>query len=324
MRKGLVVLGVLLALVLGACGDSDEDQTTYTVGVLDPLGMSTPVEGFKAGLAEQVTEATITYIQPEPGMEQLETAIDTITEGEPDLAFCVTTPACTALHAAAPDLSLVFVAVSDPIGAGLVESFSQPGGSATGIASAAPDQSQEGKRFEWLIEAARGTQRVLVPYNPDDPATAAKLAAVQSDADLLGIALALVEVRTSDDVTALIADLPDDVDAVFTFSERIYTTDSLTTLANAAIAANLPYCAPGIEYGALLSYNSDLFATGQQSARLAHQVLQGTAPADLPVELPEFFLRINMVTANAIGLDVPPNVLNAADEIVYPEDNTDG
>jgi putative ABC transport system substrate-binding protein len=317
----LILSGILLAVLLTAC--SAAGSKSMTVGIYDPFGVEEPVKGFKDGLAElgYIENENIKYIdasQP-AGFDPaaLEASARELVDAKVDLIYCVSTSACVVAKkaAAGTDIAIVFVAVADPISTGLVADFAAPGSNVTGIASAAKNSANEGVRLEWLIKAT-GATRVFIPYGSTDPATLAKLAAVQEAAGKLGVELVLYEIKTPEDATAMLGNLPEDIDALFTFSERIFTVPMLQELANAAIARQLPYSAPGTEYGALMSYAPKLGFMGKQSARLADQIFKGVKPAELPVETPEFFLVVSIKTAEAIGLTLPNEVIEAASEVI--------
>jgi len=311
---------VLLVGILAACGPAEPEAAI--VGVVNPFGIEMPIEGFKAGLADldYVEGEDVNYVNADMsgGMAALESAVEDLMQKDVDLILCVTTPACQTAQKVTDgtDVAVLFVAVTDPVTAGLVEDFSDPGGNVTGIVSAAKGAVNEGRALEWLLQVAPDIEQVFVPYNPDDPVTLTKLGAVQDAAAKLGVELILQEVQSSDAAATIPSSIPENADALLTFSERVFNVSIVQELAAAAIERDLPCLAPGVEYGALLSYAPTLSAIGRQAARLADQIVRGSSPADLPVETPEFFLTINLETADAIGLDIPDEVLRQADDII--------
>jgi putative ABC transport system substrate-binding protein len=323
LRTTLLLIGIWLsyAIVLAACGPAK--PKTFTVGIFNPVAIGEVVDGFKTGLAnlKYVEGENITYIEPSKPASFDPTAFDApakeLVDAKVNLIYCASTSACLAAKKATADtgIPVLFVAVSDPVSIGLVQDITKPGGNVTGIVSAAKDSANEGLRLEWLIRASNA-KRIFIPYGSADPATLAKLAAVQKAASTLSVELVLFEIKSPEEATAVAGKIPDDVDALFTFSERIFTVTILQDLADAAIAKKLPYSAPSVEYGALISYAPKLAAMGEQSARLADQIFNGIKPADLPVETPEFFLSINLKTAEAMGFTLPNEVLEAANEVV--------
>ncbi|MBP7998925.1 MAG: ABC transporter substrate-binding protein [Chloroflexi bacterium] len=331
-RYSLFLLLMVLGLVLAACSAAEPD--VFTVGVLNPFGgdssaddpsVGGPVAGFKDGLAQAgfVEGDNVNYIQADMSSgdfspEAMDKAAQELLAAEVNLIYCISTTACQSAQTAAADSGtpVVFVAVTDPIAAGLVEDWVRPGGHVTGIASAAKDSGNEGLRLEWLVKMSPNIHRVYVPHNPDEPATAAKLVAVKDAAAKLDIELVLVEIRTPEEATAAFTEAPEDIDAMLLFSERVYFGGAADTALALALERNIPLSTQGEEVGVLMFYSSDLEAMSAQAARLAGQILNGTDPATLPVEAPEFFLTINLQTAEAIGLEVPESVIQAADTIL--------
>jgi putative ABC transport system substrate-binding protein len=157
---------------------------------------------------------------------------------------------------------------------------------------------------------------LCVPYNPDEEVLIAVLGDLDEASSQLGVELLLGEVRSVEEAVAAIESLPEDVDAIFRIPSG--TLDSRNDeLSQAAIERGIPMGASlPLDEAVLFTLAGDLFDTGRQTARLANQIRQGARPADLPVETAEFSLTINLKTAEAIGLDIPDEVLLQADTII--------
>lgn len=321
-----ILLSTIFVLFLAACGSGEPES--YVVGVFNPFAFGPPTESgtfqhFKDGLAAAgyMEGENITFVHAELdgfGPEAMTTAAQGLIEANVDIIFCISTSACTAIQAATAEnkIPVVFNAVTDPIEANLVADWTNPGGNITGVASAAKDIANEGRRLQWLQQTAPNISRVYIPYNPTDTVSMARLAAVQTAAQTLGLELSLQEITTPEEATVAFANIPEDIDAIMLFSERIYTGEELENLLAVAIERKIPTSAISEGLGNLLLYSSDLDLMSAQVARLAAQILDGQDPATLPVEAPEFFLTVNQTTANAIGLEIPEDVLQAADEII--------
>lgn len=316
----VLVLGV--SLMLSACDAAEKPPTVGMLNLLSPLDVA--LDGFKAGMTEleYVDGESVNYIYDgatnDP--DQLAAQAQELVDAEVDLIFCVTTPACLAAQAAAADAEtpVVFVAVTDPVAAGLVEDYVQPGGDFTGVTTGARNFANEGRRLEWLLAAVPEAQRVYLPHNPEDPTVSASLAVVAEAAAALDVELMLAEVRTPEEVQDALVNMPEGADAMFVLADQLVVSDT-RALVSAASARNLPLSTPnsaGPQLGALMSYGSDFSVSGKQSAGLADQILQGANPAELPVETPEFFLVLNLETAATIGLEIPDDVLRQADTII--------
>ncbi|MCB0032521.1 MAG: ABC transporter substrate-binding protein [Anaerolineales bacterium] len=321
-----IVLLIVSSLLLTACGLGEPES--FTVGVFNPFAFGPPSESgtfqnFKDSLETSgfIEGENITFIHAELdgfGAEAMASAAQGLIDAEVDLIFCISTSACEAVQTATAEnqIPIVFNAVTDPIDAGLVSDWTNPGGNITGVASAAKDIANEGRRLQWLQQTAPNIKRVYVPYNPDDAVSVTRLAAVKMAATELNLELSLQEITTPESAAEAFANIPEDVDAIMLFSERIYTGEELDDLLATAVERQLPTSAISVGLGNLLLYAPDLNLMSAQVARLAAQILDGNDPATLPVEAPEFFLTINQTTADAIGLEIPEDVLQAADEII--------
>jgi putative ABC transport system substrate-binding protein len=260
---------------------------------------------------------TYVYSGAASSLDKLEPDAQNLVVAKVDLIVALGTPAAQAAKKVTTGTSvpIVFLPVSDPVTAGIVQSIANPGGNLTGIATGV---EVHGLRLQWLLKVAPNVKRVYVPYDTGDAATAAGLKAVQNAAAKLGVELVTREIRNADDVTATIADIPGKVDGVFLLAGTIVGTH-MNDFITVSLQNKLPLSAPmvpQVSSGALLSYGFDNQAIGKQATRLAVRILKGAKPADLPVETSEFFLSINLKTAQAIGLTVPDDILRQAATIV--------
>ena len=318
-QLAIVTLFVVAGLLLTACGAGK--PKTFTIGVINSVPSLNPlVDGFKEDMAKSgyVEGENITYVYEGPvGRDLLATVAQGLVASKVDLILCITTPAAVAIKeaTAGSDIPVVFAVVINPVGAGIVASAERPGENITGIESS----QGEGVKLEWLTKIAPDAKRVFVPYNPDDASGKLALAQLQQVAPKLGLELVTSETRTADEVTAAIASIPADVDAIFMVTDSINATRR-SDWGKAALAHKLPLAVPPggepTEEGALFTFGFSPFVVGTQAARLADQILKGTAPADLPVETPELFLSINLKTAQAIGLDIPDDILRQAATVI--------
>ena len=228
-----------------------------------------------------------------------------------DLVLSIANPATQAVYKDKTTIPVVFVLSVDPVGAGFVESFQKPGGNLTGVILGV----QEGPRLEWLLQVVPTIKKIYVVYNPDTPGPVASLKQVQAAVLNLGVKVVTAEVRTSEEVTAAIQEIPEDIGAIFMLP------DTLVALQAAEfVALNLPMSVPNVTNMAdppqLTAYGVELGAAGKQAARMADQILKGVKPADLPVEMAEFYTGINLKAAEAIGLYIPDMVLRQANIII--------
>lgn len=315
----IIVLFIVTSLVLTAC-DGTRAQKPFTIGVVNYVSILTPtIEGFKVGMAElgYIEGENVTYIYHgivEPKPEAIDDEIKNLLAQDVDMLFTIgNLPSIMAKQAVAgTDIPVVFGSMMNPVEEGIVVSLRQPGGNVTGVTNG----QGASKALEWLVMITPDTRKVYVPYNPDDNISVSFLAGLDKVPSQLGIELVLHEVQSVDEAVAAIENLPEDVDAIFRIPSPTLDPKN-SELSQAAIKRGLPMGAPIVlDEAVLLTYAADFFEVGRQAARLAHQIHQGVKPADLPVETAEFFLTINPKTAEAIGLDIPDDILEQADTIV--------
>jgi putative ABC transport system substrate-binding protein len=320
MKRILVNFGLILAvgLLLGGCAAAK--PKTYTIGViLFAPTLEESYTGFKAGMADlgYVEGKNVTYVYggPTDSIDKLDGVAQDLVKQKVDLILSISTPATLAAKKATADnqIPVVFVPLTDPVGAGVVTSLTQPGGNITGVTFGL----QEVRRLEWLPKLVPDVKRVFVIYNPNEGNAKLALKMVSDTAPGLGLEIVTREAPTPDDVTAALADLPDDIDALYLLPDSQTETKWAEILA-AANARNLPTSVANVgrvKDGALYTFAMKLDLGGRQAAALADQILKGVKPADLPVEMTEFFLALNLQEAQTIGLTIPDDILSQADTI---------
>jgi ABC-type uncharacterized transport system substrate-binding protein len=236
----------------------------------------------------------------------------------PDVILSSGSPAVGQLLQATRAVPIVFVLVVDPVGSGFVESLARPGGNATGFPLF--EYGISGKWLELLKEIAPRTTRVAVLRDPALASGGGQLGAIQSVAPSFGVELSPVHVRESGEIER----------AITAFARQpngglIVTGSALATSHRAMIIAlaaqyRLPAVYPQHHYvtgGGLISYGPDTVDPFRRAAGYIDRILKGEKPADLPVQAPtKYGLVINLKTAKALGLDVPPTLLARADEVI--------
>lgn len=316
----MLITAVLLGFVPAGC--KSEKSRIYTVGVINVVpALEHAIEGFKTGMSElgYIEGKNIRYLYngPTRDMTRLLAAAESLAASNADLILSVTTPAAGAVKQATAGMGLpvVFVVVTDPAGAGIVESMQQPGGNITGVAFGI----QEERRLEWLIRIAPGIRRIYVPFNPKDQSPVLALKMVSDAAAKLGVDLITREVHNPEMLDDAVMNIPAEADAVFLLPDSLVAT-RFSDMAAASVKRRLPTSVSNISsvkgYPVLTAFGFDQQLYGKQAARLADQILKGVRPADLPVEMAEFFLAINLKTAKEIGLTIPDEILRQADIIV--------
>lgn len=328
-KRARYVLGTvvfILTLMLAACASADTDSNRhFTVGLVtnNPNGL-TNVQGFKDGMTElgYIEGENVTYIyEGVPTRDQeLDAVLKSMVETGVDLIFTAGTPTGVAAHRVTEgtDIPVVFGVIADPIAAGVMEDLTRPGGNITGVQLS---QNQD-RRLELLLEIVPTAKRIFVPYNPEDSAPASAVAQITGLASDLGIEIIEGRAHNDDEATELINNIPLNIDAIFLLPDNT-VNPRLDEILAVALDRKLPVSGPStaqVEAGALTTYGFVHHAVGVQAARIADQVLNGADPGELPVETAEFFLAINLSTAEAIGLEIPDGILQQAKIIVRPDE----
>jgi ABC-type uncharacterized transport system substrate-binding protein len=235
-----------------------------------------------------------------------------------DLIAVYGTPPTEAAKAATRTIPIVMVGVGDPVGTGLVASLARPGGNITGNTVLSPDLSA--KRLQLLREAIPTVARVAYLTNPDNAGTLNVLAELKRAAAPAGMALIGVELGSASDFDASLAVLLRERTEVLLVSNDpmhlLHVGRIIDFLAKNRIAGMFQ-SKENVAAGGLVAYGASMPDLFRRAATYAHRILQGAKPADLPVELPtKFDLAINLKTARALGLDLPPLLVARADEVI--------
>jgi len=214
-------------------------------------------------------------------------------------------------------IPIVFGGSGDPVAFGLVASLARPGGNVTGLSNQQTDLA--GKRVQLLREVMPGLRRLAILGNPGNPGVVIEMGEAQAAARMLGLDVATFEIRRAEDIAPTFQTLTGHVDALYLAGDPL-TRTSRVRIITLALAARLPTIFPSremAESGALMSYGANLPDLYRRTADYVDKVLRGSKPADLPVEQPtRFDLVINLTTAKAVGLTVPPTLLAIANEVI--------
>jgi putative ABC transport system substrate-binding protein len=215
-------------------------------------------------------------------------------------------------------LPVVFVLVPDPVGAGFVDSLARPGGNATGFVQF--DYAISGKWLELLKEVAPGTTRVAVLRDPATTAGQGQIGAIQAIAPSFGVEVTPVNVRNGGEIEhaiAAFARTPRQGLIVTGSALTVFHRDLIVTLAARHNLPTVYFQRAFVATGGLISYGADAIDQYRRAAVYVDRILRGEKPADLPVQAPtKFELVINLKTAKALGIEVPPTVLARADEVI--------
>jgi putative ABC transport system substrate-binding protein len=238
-----------------------------------------------------------------------------------DVIVAVATPSALAAKQATKTIPVVFTALADPVTSGLVTSLARPGGNITGVSFLAPEQV--GKRLERLKEAVPGVSRVAVLWQPGDvPETTAKnlLKEAEVAARALGVRVQFVEARRPADFDRAFSEMTKaHANALSVLTSAMFFNER-RRLVDLAAKHRLPAVYPwreGADSGGLMSYGPNVADLYRRTAFYVDKILKGAKPGDLPVEQPsKFELVINLKTAKALGLTIPPSLLQRADQVI--------
>jgi len=227
-------------------------------------------------------------------------------------------PATRAARQATPTIPIIMIGIGDPVRAGFVTNLARPEGNITGNSQLAADLI--GKRLEILKEYVPGLARVAFMWNPDNDSNLAFLEELIIAVPALGLQLISVPMRTSDVFEAVIAAMMQRQPNAFITTGDPLIQRHIREIINFMATHRLPAMyqfTENVRSGGLMAYGTSLPDLYRRSAWYVHRILQGAKPAELPVEQPtKFEFTINLKTAKALGLEVPPTLLPRADEVI--------
>ncbi len=250
--------------------------------------------------------------------EQIQVWATELIARSPDVAVTYTNLALAVLKPIAGNVPIVFVGVGDPVGGGFVSNLARPGGNITGFASYEP--SMGGKWLEVLKETAPHITRALAIMHPETLSHQAMWQSIEEAAPRLAIETTAGHVHNAAEIEHVIASFaqkPDGGLVVLPHALTVFNASAIIALARRYRMPDVHALAEAVAVGGLISYGINWNDQFRRAAEYVDRILKGTKPADLPVEQPtKFELVINLKTAKAIGLEIPPTLLARADEVI--------
>jgi len=283
---------------------------------------STRIESFRQGLRElgyvEGKNVLIEYRYAEGKLDLLPALASELVQLKVDVIVTASPPGVQAAKNATSTIPIVFAAIGDPVGGGFVASLARPGGNVTGLSILAPALS--GKRLELLKEAFPKVTRVVILWNPTSSGEALSFREMPAVAKALGVQHQSMEVRAANDFEdGFQRAKQEGAQALVTMPSPVINANRQQILEFAA-KNRLPAMYAGSEFveaGGLMSYGPNYTDQFRRAAVFVDKILKGAKPADLPVEQPtKFELVINLKTAKALGLTIPPSLLLRADQVI--------
>ena len=291
------------------------------------LGASTPAAAgqWVAAFAQRLRElgyidgrtVAIEYRWAEGRNERMAEIAAEFVRAKADVIVAQGTQATLAAKNATTTIPIVFALPGDPVGSGLVASLAQPGGNVTGLSSQVPELA--GKRLGLLREIVPGLRRLAIMANVSNAANVLDMRDVQGAARADGLDVASFEIRRAVDIAGAFAAFKGTVDALYVPPDAFLNTNRIriNTLALVARLPTMYGARENVEAAGLISYGPNFTDLFRRSGDYVDKILRGTKPADLPVQQPiKFELVVNLITAMALGLDVPSTLLARADEVI--------
>jgi putative ABC transport system substrate-binding protein len=307
---------------------AQQSERTRRIGVLVPFPESDPeaqarVAAFREGLQKLGwTEGRNIWIDTRwaaRDAEAMQRFAKELVGLQPDLILSQSTPNTAALLQQTRTIPIVFVQVTDPVGSGFVASIARPGGNVTGFITM--EGAMAGKWLELLKEIAPGVNRVAVLFNPATaPFAEIYLNPFKAAAASFGVEVIAARVHDMSELESVVAAQAREPAGGLIVMPDIFMTGHRSEITLLAARYRLPAVYPFryfTEIGGLLSYGNDPFDLVRRAATYADRILKGEKPSELPVQAPvKFELVINLKTAKALGLDVPPLLQQRADEVI--------
>ena len=321
-RRGL--LGGTLAVALVGVRAQSPARPPARIGWLSsaPVAPSPLWDAFVEGMRErgwvEGRDYTLINLRSEGRNERLPTLVAELVQRKVDLIIAGGTQPASAAMKAAPTTPVLFFFAGDPVGSGLVASLARPGGNVTGLGGLGA--GLHARQLQMLKEAVPEATRVAMVFNPDFPLHAANRAEVEPAAQRLGVTLRPVELRSPADIDDAFASMArEKVHALHFFGQPfLYALGARA--AALAIEHRLPAMIPFVEVaraGLLMSYGPRQIDDVRRLPHYIDRILKGAPPGEMPVEQPtRFYLTLNLKTAKAIGLAIPPSLRLQADEVI--------
>jgi putative ABC transport system substrate-binding protein len=325
MKRNFLWIVALLLLTISSFAEAQQAKKVQRIGYLTSNTSSAELprfDAFRAALRDlghvEGQNIAIEYRHAEGKFARLPGFASELVGLKVDVLVGVTTNAVQAAKNAARTIPIVFIGVSDPVGAQFVDSLARPGWNLTGFTNIAPVLS--GKRLELLKETIPKLSRVAVLWDPQSPGSVPQWKETELAATELGLQLYSMQASSVDEYEGAFKEAVKARSGALAVTLNPVSNSNQKAIADLALKNRLPtMCARGdyADNGCMMSYGPSYVAEGRDAARYVDKILKGTKPADLPVEQPmKFELVVNLNTAKQLGVNILPFVLYRADRII--------
>jgi ABC-type uncharacterized transport system substrate-binding protein len=324
-REFITLLGGAAVWPLAA--RAEQAGQVRRIGVLMPESEGTPESKARVAALQSTLQELgwtrgrnlqIEYRWAMGDLERTRVAAEDLVKSKPDVLLAVATPSLAAILRATRTIPTVFVAISEPVAGGFVASLAHPGGNATGFSNLEPTFG--GKSLELLKEIAPGVSRVAVMFNQATTFIDLFVRSVEVAARQFSVMAIKAPVHSPEEIETVMSSLKHEATAGLIFPPDPYTVQHSSRIIELTNRFRLPAVYPFQFFsadGGLVSYGVSVPDLLRQAAGYINRILKGERPGDLPVQQPtKFELVINMKTAKALGLEVPPTLLARADEVI--------
>ena len=324
-REFIAGLGSAAAWPLAARGQQGE--RVRRIGVLMPLDENSPeaksyVAAFTQALAHlgwaDGRNMRLDFRWAGADINRIGAFAQELVGLQPDIIVASSTPVAAALQRETRTIPIIFVNVSDPVVSGIVAAFNQSGGNITGFALY--ETPLAGKWLELLLEIAPGLKRAGIMFNPDTAPVSVYMPSFETAARSLKVEPIIAPVHSHVEIETAIIGLGGEPRGGLVVMPDTFTAVHRVAIISAAARNNVLAVYPRSHYardGGLLSYGVDQVDPWRRAAPYVDRILRGTKPSELPVQFStKFEFVINLKTAKALGLDIPPNLLALADEVI--------
>jgi putative ABC transport system substrate-binding protein len=326
-REFITLLGGAAAAAWPLCARAQQGERTRRIGMLmfgeeDDYDQKARLSGFMQSLAQSGWDDSRNLLVDirwtAANLDLVRRHAKELVALKPDVLVATSTPVTAAFHYETRAIPIVFVGISDPVGAGFVANLAHPGGSLTGFINI--EAGMGGKWLELLNEIAPGIQRAAIMFSPDTTTAAYYMPSLEAAARSLGVTPIAAPVRSDADIETTITMLGGEPGGSLILPPDGFTTAHRGLITSLAEQAHVPLVAAVANLareGGLLSYGPDSVDIYRRAASYVDRILRGTKPAELPVQVPvKFEMTVNAKTAKALGLSLPQSILLRADEVI--------